>query len=955
MQWIGVGDSNLEANSKIMVLISATNNEEQDETNLFISETYGDDWKAAPGIDEVLVSSTFSEVPSQNGGAYLAFGVPLREASKLKSEPHLWISTDNGGVWSRVGITVRERENVWFETVVPNPTNADQFLASDSDSNAYLCSGAEQAATNNEIRDCHLLASPAQDMDWLNSHGGSGSTVLLIEGAGSNNQSFIHWHNAPDASGKSPPFTGGNGIGTFEQTNQYVFLTDLPDNSKGMFEKNLYVSSDHGKTFQQAHFPFEGRNNHYAVVDASEDMVMVAVDHNKTRMQGDAMVHIWSGGMERTAMAFRALFSEVIPQDGTLRKAIYYDSNNAEGCPENGALSEDVRGKYLLLKRGICKFIVKAQAAATAGAIGLVIENSDETHRLYMQAPSGSNYPLIPVVLVNRSAGEALIDDYEAGRNPTINMMEENMLETMLYKQTVLYHSDASGVNYAVSLKDVVYAAEPDLNSNVYVDVYKVASMNGTYIANYKKTMQSGFLIPVSVISYNKGASWWTLRPPEDHRCVEGLSGCSLHLVLESRNQLDATPMPQSTETAVGLIIANAYMDSSTDDTMTVVSRDGGQSWHQIEDKNIEGDNTVLGRHDYRILDHGSIIVMIPFRTPTSKIDYSVDEARNGAFYSYDFTANPDGTTGQASEQTIQGLISEPGGHSTTAFIYWYSDSWQGMKLEFSSVLPNECNANSDYDRWVPNILSGDCTGSDGALCEQATCILGEERTYRRRKPCSLCINRMSEWVSLQSRTCECQSSDFKCVSGFHRPSNIDTDKDQCVTDSDAQQPGCDSDGARSMTVMDKISRDTCTSDGGFLRAVDVPCDASRAAEGLAEEIAKGFGYLVGACVLTVLLLAFVFTFSKDARDAAIGTFGTDGKIGRFLSKFACFRAQESYVYSILSEETTTGLVSADTAGLYDEDSEDSEEDGDDLLFDLDDTQMEGANEAGQGLPIYTN
>jgi hypothetical protein len=151
MQWIGVGDSNIEANSKIMVLISATNNEVVSTTNLFVSEDYGASFPLAANIDEMLISSTFSEVPS-NSGAYLAFGVPLRAASTHSDEPHLWISTNNGGDWSRVRITVRERENVWFETLVPNPTNADQFLASDSDSNAYLCSGAEQAATSNEIR-----------------------------------------------------------------------------------------------------------------------------------------------------------------------------------------------------------------------------------------------------------------------------------------------------------------------------------------------------------------------------------------------------------------------------------------------------------------------------------------------------------------------------------------------------------------------------------------------------------------------------------------------------------------------------------------------------------------------------------------------------------------------------------------------------------------------------------
>lgn len=68
-------------------------------------------------------------------------------------------------------------------------------------------------------------------------------------------------------------------------SNQWQFC----DNSVAILclaNSTLWVSSDLGATFNAADFPFEGRNNHFAVVDASEDFVFVCVDHNKTRDQG---------------------------------------------------------------------------------------------------------------------------------------------------------------------------------------------------------------------------------------------------------------------------------------------------------------------------------------------------------------------------------------------------------------------------------------------------------------------------------------------------------------------------------------------------------------------------------------------------------------------------------------------------------------------------------------------
>ena len=94
------------------------------------------------------------------------------------------------------------------------------------------------------------------------------------------------------------------------------------------------------------------------------------------------------------------------------------------------------------------------------------------------------------------------------------------------------------------------------------------------------------------------------------------------------------------------------------------------------------------------------------------------------------------------------------------------------------------------------------------------------------------------------------------------------------------------------------IAGDQCRNaqESGFLNPVEMPCEGTS----LGEEVGKALGYLIAAGLISTLLLAFVFTFSKDARVAAISLFSTDGKIGSFLLRFNCFqRTEGAYVVLI--------------------------------------------------------
>jgi len=150
----------------------------------------------------------------------------------------------------------------------------------------------------------------------------------------------------------------------------------------------------------------------------------------------------------------------------------------------------------------------------------------------------------------------------------------------------------------------------------------------------------------------------------------------------------------------------------------------------------------------------------------------------------------------------------------------------------------------------------------------------------------------------------------------MHRANNIDAYNKElpCVLDPDADSTPCNHNGL--VIPYTLISDDKCNGNkDAFLSPVHLRCTPS---EDLGKEIGKALGYLVAAALISVLLIAFVFTFSKDARETAIALFGTDGPIGTFLLRFNCFRSAEgAYIYSQLNDQTDA---------LYEEDSEEDDD-----------------------------
>ena len=750
----------------------------------------------------------------------------------------------------------------------------------------------------------------------------------------------------------------------------FVYVITEATVINGMAERQLWVSSDNGLSFDRSIFPYKGRHVNFAVVDVAKNTALVCVETQLTQLQGTVKVTVAQSGTTTDLVdfnAYRASFTEPPSMDDW---AFFYypvredklrdtftDNELKYGCDWSSLTDDQLRSKFynkiVVVHRGECKFLEKALAAQQIGAQALLIINSDDTYKLIMAPPSDAmNHPDIPVVIIASSDGARFASAYvkeesmDASKRIRAKLIEENFQETGLWKSTNLFNSDETGVKFTLSLPKVVYKAGNSWSKEM-IDVYKVKSAAGTYIANFIDDDHNHTNAQVTLVTNNYGAHWRGLRIPDDKSEHGGAR--ELHLALESTKASYQIATPRSTKTAQGIVIANGWEDehipegsSKSQSARTFVSRDGGSTWDKVEVEKKKRGNPVYsafeGWHDFRILDHGAVLIFVP-RKASKFIGYSVDEAHGGVF-PYELS------DGQS--RVFDGIVTEPGGKSTSAYLYEHvspesgptDNQWTGTRLDFKQMLTGKagsettCDMNRDYE-WQPFAPNPD-----------DQCTLGQKLELKRRR---LCKNQPC-WNSLrfsqetrEPKKCQCTEFDFKCAYGFIRQKVWDNPKAECVRDMAAPcQLG-------KVIPYQKIAHDVCSGneDNWAVEWEVENCQHAARRTNLGAEIGAAFGYFVSFVVFVGLIATLVLTLSKSARDKTIRTLGTEhgcaGKIGGWLAQFSCFRAiAEAKVYSqlsISSEDTVTRL----SGDALDSDSEeDDQDDLDDILFGLDSKNIAG-------------
>ncbi|XP_050308262.1 sortilin-related receptor-like [Anthonomus grandis grandis] len=351
-----------------------------------------------------------------------------------------------------------------------------------------------------------------------------------------------------------------------------------------------------------------------------------------------------------------------------------------------------------------------------------------------------------------------------------------------------LYVSDNLGgkdghVYFVLSIKNV-FAFFPNpawqstllyhISEEAFADVYKVEGLSGIYIASKvvspsSKVLQQGPQHLSSVITFDHGASWRPIQPPEtdvegqDTGCLVS-KGCSLHLSQKfSQLYPESRSVPiLSSKSAPGIIVATGVLGSNLKGHYGVyISVDAGLTWRQ----------TLRELYFFNMGDHGGILSAVKYyktKGETRHILYSIDEG---------LTWNQ--TQFHNEEIRLYGLMTEPG-ENTTVFTMFGSlpkeHRWIIVKVDLAKVFPKQCKE-EDYKMWSPSQTEENRS--------YIPCILGEQTVYQRRMPKAKCLNGLDYVRLVSKKPCDCDAMDFECDFGFK---NAGDRIPRCIRDEDMKE-----------------------------------------------------------------------------------------------------------------------------------------------------------------------
>ena len=309
---------------------------------------------------------------------------------------------------------------------------------------------------------------------------------------------------------------------------------------------------------------------------------------------------------------------------------------------------------------------------------------------------------------------------------------------------TNIYIGSENGKQFSLILNDVEAHWG---QGEVIIDMHRVYAVPGTLIAN-----QVG---KGTIISYNNGGLWKRLMPPDYDRNGNRMKCFALNcifrlsLYVKDRNIIGWSPITASKHVP-GVIIAQGTLVRA-DEKIHVslygyISVDGGRSWKQ----------GLMGRHVYKLLDHGALFASIAITNPFSnenenKVDYSCND---GSTWNSAILPN------QLSR--VVGVAAHPAAKSNILKIFGadISDTkmhaWRIWKVNFSSVFDYKCSA-KNYTMWT--------AGPE----KMGECILGKKYIYERKKDGICCSHGSNYERKTNISVCPCMMADFECDFGFKR------------------------------------------------------------------------------------------------------------------------------------------------------------------------------------------
>ncbi|XP_025777413.1 VPS10 domain-containing receptor SorCS2 [Puma concolor] len=304
--------------------------------------------------------------------------------------------------------------------------------------------------------------------------------------------------------------------------------------------------------------------------------------------------------------------------------------------------------------------------------------------------------------------------------------------------------------NEFVLMKLPKYAL-PQVFMTFLVLLSQVRGVKGVFLANQKTNGKV-----VTLITYNKGRDWDRLRPPSTDMNGKPTNceppDCHLHLHLRWADNPYVSGTVHTKDTAPGLIMGAGNLGSQLveyKEEMYITS-DCGHTWRQVFEE----------EHHVLYLDHGGVIAAIKDTSiPLKILKFSVDEGLTWSTHNFTSTS-----------VFVDGLLSEPGDETLVMTVFGhisFRSDWELVKVDFRPSFSRQCSED-DYGSWHLSDLKGD------------RCIMGQQRSFRKRKPTSWCVKGKSFTSALEARVCRCRESDFLCDYGFERSPSSGSDANKC-------------------------------------------------------------------------------------------------------------------------------------------------------------------------------
>uniref|UniRef100_A0A8C9PWM5 Sortilin related VPS10 domain containing receptor 2 n=1 Tax=Spermophilus dauricus TaxID=99837 RepID=A0A8C9PWM5_SPEDA len=292
------------------------------------------------------------------------------------------------------------------------------------------------------------------------------------------------------------------------------------------------------------------------------------------------------------------------------------------------------------------------------------------------------------------------------------------------------------GVHYTLVLENVRSSRQAE--ESVVIDVLEVRGVKGVFLANQKVDGKV-----TTLITYNKGRDWDPLRPPSTDMNGKPTHcqppDCHLHLHLRWADNPYVSGTVHTKDSAPGLIMGAGNLGSQLVEYKEemYITADCGRSWRQVFEE----------EHHILYLDHGGVIAAIKDTSiPLKILKFSVDEGLTWSTHNFTSTS-----------VFVDGLLSEPGDETLVMTVFGhisFRSDWELVKVDFRPSFSRQCSE-EDYSSWDLSNLQGD------------DCIMGQQRSFRKRKPTSWCVKGRSFTAALKSRVCPCRDADFLC--GAHR------------------------------------------------------------------------------------------------------------------------------------------------------------------------------------------